>query len=136
MTLAHFVLAIHVAIIAFNLVGLVAILLGVRFGWSFVRLRMWRVLHVLSWGVVTLQAVAGRACFLTDWQYELAGGEGNPDPLVARLVNAVIYWPLPLWVFTVLYGAIFAIVLALLWLVPPTGPAGPPLRRSPRSNAP
>ena len=135
MALAHLVLAIHVAIIAFNIVGLVAILLGVRFGWSFVRQRMWRVLHVLSWGVVTLQAVAGRACFLTDWQYELAGGEGNPDPLVARLVNAVIYWPLPLWVFTVLYGAIFAIVLALLWLVPPTGPAGAPLRRSPRSNA-
>jgi hypothetical protein len=119
MTPAHLVLAIHVAIIAFNVVGLVAIPLGARFGWSFVRALTWRMLHVLSWGVVALQAAAGRACFLTDWQYELAGGQGDPDPLIARLANAVIYWPLPLWVFAVLYAAAFAFVLTLLWVVPP-----------------
>jgi hypothetical protein len=118
MTLSHLVLAIHVAVIAFNLLGLIAIPLGAYFGWPFVRARTWRVLHALSWAVVALQALAGRACFLTDWQDALAGGEGNPDPLVARLVNAAIYWPLPLWVFAVLYAAIFAIVLALFWIVP------------------
>lgn len=124
MTLAHLVLAIHVAIIAFNLVGLVAIPLGARFDWSFVRALTWRMLHVLSWGVVALQAAAGRACFLTDWQFELVGGQGNPDPLIARWANAVIYWPLPLWVFAVLYAAAFAFVLALLWAVPPAQQAG------------
>jgi hypothetical protein len=118
MTLSHLVLAIHFVIITFNVVGLIVIPLGGLFGWSFVRERLWRILHIASWGVVALQAVAGRACFLTDWQFELAGGEGNPDPLIARIVNAAIYWPLPLWVFTIMYAAIFAIVLALFWIIP------------------
>ena len=118
MTPSDLVLAIHFAVIAFNVVGLIAIPLGAAFGWRFVRAPTWRVLHALSWGIVALQAVAGRACFLTDWQYDLAGGEGNASPLVARLINAVIYWPLPLWVFAICYAAIFAIVLALFWIIP------------------
>lgn len=118
MALSHLVLAIHFAIIGFNVLGLIAIPVGGFLRWSFVRVRTWRILHVLSWGIVALQAAAGRACFLTDWQYDLAGGEGHAEPLIARLVNAVIYWPLPLWVFAVLYALVFAIVLALFWIVP------------------
>jgi len=118
MTLSHLVLAIHFAVIAFNVLGLIAIPLGALFGWRFVRARLWRMLHAFSWAAVALQALAGRACFLTVWQDELAGGGGHSDPLVARLVNAVIYWPLPLWVFAALYVATFATVLALFWLVP------------------
>jgi hypothetical protein len=38
--------------------------------------------------------------------------------MIARMVNAIIYWPLPLWVFTIIYAAIFAIVLAFSWIVP------------------
>jgi hypothetical protein len=119
MLLAHLVLAVHVAIIAFNVAGLIVIPLGAWLGWSFVRAPTWRVLHVVSWGVVALQAAAGRACFLTDWQYALAGGPDDAEPMVARLVNAAIYWPLPLWAFAVLYAAAFTWVIALLWIVPP-----------------
>lgn len=118
MTLSHLVLAIHFGLIIFNVVGLIVIPLGGLFGWSFVRERIWRILHLVSWGAVALQAVAGRACFLSDWQYELAGGKGDADPLIARIVNAVIYWPMPLWVFTMIYAAIFALVLGLFRIVP------------------
>lgn len=118
MTLTHLVLAVHFGIIMFNVVGLIVIPLGDLFGWSFVRERIWRILHLVSWGAVALQAAAGRACFLTDWQYELAGGKGDPDPLIASTVNALIYWPLPLWVFAIIYAAIFALVLGLFWIVP------------------
>ena len=119
MLLAHVVLAIHVAVIVFNVAGLVVIPLGALRGWSFVRSPTWRALHVFSWGVVALQAVAGRACFLTDWQHALGGGTNEAEPLIARWVNAAIYWPLPLWAFAVLYAAAFAWVIALLWIVPP-----------------
>jgi len=34
-------------------------------------------------------------------------------------VNRLIYWPLPIWVFAVLYLAVFGYAVALLWLVPP-----------------
>lgn len=116
------VLAAHLAVIAFNVLGLVAVPLGAWLGWRWVRVRWWRVLHVASLAVVALQAVLGRACFLTLWQDDLTGG-GARDPLVMRWVNGLIYWPLPLWVFTAAYVAVFAYVL-VLWV------AVPPLRRA------
>ena len=119
--LAELVLAVHVAVIGFNLFGLIAIPLGAWGGWGFVRAPLWRVLHLASLAVVALQAAAGRACFLTLWQDGLSGIHGR-QPLIMGWVNAMLFWPLPLWVFTGLYLAIFAYVLALLWIVPPRWP--------------
>jgi len=116
--LAYAVLALHVAVIAFNVFGLAAIPLGAWFGWRFVRVRWWRLLHLASLAVVAVQALAGRACFLTLWQARLEQG-ADETPLIARLVNQTLYWPLPLWVFTALYLAVLAYVLLLWRLVPP-----------------
>jgi hypothetical protein len=112
------ILAVHLVVIAFNVAGLVAIPVGARLGWRWVRVRWWRALHIVSWTVVALQAALGRACFLTIWQDDLTGAGGEP-PLVMRFVNSLIYWPLPIWVFTAIYMALFALVIALWWLVPP-----------------
>jgi hypothetical protein len=115
--LGQTVLAAHLAVIAFNLFGLLAIPLGAWRGWGWVRIRWWRALHLLSLAVVALQATLGRACFLTIWQSDLTGGRA--DPLVMRVVNGLIYWPLPMWVFTAAYLAVFAYVVALWVLVRP-----------------
>lgn len=112
------VLAVHLAIIAFNLFGLVAIPLGAWRGWPWVRGLRWRLAHLASLAVVALQAAFGQACFLTLWQDDLTGG-GAEDPLIMRWVNSLIYWPLPMWVFTTAYLALFAYVLALWWWVRP-----------------
>ena len=112
------VLAIHLAIIAFNLFGLVAIPLGAWRGWAFVRVRWWRLLHLASLLIVALQALFGRACFLTVWQNELAGA-ATREPLVMRIVNGLIYWPLPMWAFTAAYVVVAVYALALWRLVPP-----------------
>jgi hypothetical protein len=117
-SLAIVILAVHVAVIAFNLFGLIAIPLGAWRGWGFVRVTWWRALHVAVLAVVALQALLGRACFLTIWQDALAG-DGTTAPLVVRTVNELIYWPLPIWLFAVLYVAVFAYTLALWFLVPP-----------------
>jgi hypothetical protein len=114
---AGLVLGVHLAAIGFNLFGLVAIPVGAWLGWAFVRGRAFRLTHLASMAVVALQAAAGRACFLTLWQDEL-GGLGQGQPLIMRWVNGLIYWPLPMWVFTAIYLAAFAYVVALLWLVP------------------
>jgi hypothetical protein len=111
------VLAVHLVVIGFNVLGLVVIPLGAWRGWGWVRVRWWRWLHVASWAVVAIQAVAGRACFLTLWQDELERG-GETTPLVARWVNALIYHDLPLWAFAAAYVLLFAFTLALLRLVP------------------
>lgn len=116
--LAAVVLGLHVLVIAFNAFGLVATPVGARLGWGFVRVFWWRALHVGSMAVVAVQAVAGRACFLTLWQDALEGGAAEA-PLLMRTVNGLLYWPLPMWVFTAAYLVLFACVLALWKLVPP-----------------
>jgi hypothetical protein len=116
---AQLVLAVHLLVIGFNLFGLAAIPLGAWRRWRFVRVRWWRLLHLASIAAVAVQALAGRACFLTDWQAALAGKEGEAEPLIMRWVNAAIFWPVPLWVFTAAYAAVLVYVLALWRLVPP-----------------
>ena len=74
---------------------------------------------------MALQAVLQRFCFLTVWQFDLlqpAGGLAAPTPLIAGLVDRLIYWPLPLWVFAVLYVAVCLYALLLWRLVPPRLP--------------
>lgn len=116
---AQLVLAVHLLVIGFNLFGLIATPLGALRGWDFVRVRWWRALHLVSMAAVAAQAIAGRACFLTDWQAALAGAPGAAEPLLVRWVNAAVYWPIPLWVFTAAYVLLLAYVLALWRLVPP-----------------
>jgi hypothetical protein len=111
------VLALHLAVIAFNVLGLIAILVGAARNWEWVHIRWWRLLHLASWGVVAAQALLGRACFLTLWQDQLSRTSGEA-PLIMRWVNSLIYWPLPIWVFGLIYIALFAVVVALWWRVP------------------
>lgn len=122
--LGQAVLATHLGVIAFNIFGLVVIPLGAWRGWAWVRIRWWRALHLASLAVVALQATLGRACFLTLWQSDLTGAA--EQPLIMRWVNSVIYWPLPMWVFTAAYVAIFAYVLGLwIWVRPRASRAAP-----------
>ena len=130
MILAEAILAAHLAIILFNLFGLIVVPLGAICGWRFVRVRWWRLLHLVSLAAVAAQAVFGRACILTIWQAALTGEPGRPTPLIMGWVNRVIYWPLPLWVFAALYLLVFGYALALLWLVPPAAPHPGPLAAS------
>ena len=119
-TLATAILVVHLGIIVFNVGGLVAIPLGGWLGWGWVRGFWWRLAHVLSLLVVALQALFGRACFLTIWQFALSGAGGDrPEPLIASWINRVIYWPLPHSVFVALYAAVFALTLLLWHWVPP-----------------
>jgi Protein of Unknown function (DUF2784) len=116
--LGELVLGAHLAVIAFNVLGLIAIPAGAALNWRWVRIRWWRLLHIASWAVVALQAILGRACFLTLWHDRLTGASGEP-PLIMRFVNGLIFWPLPIWVFGAIYVVLFVTVIALWWLVPP-----------------
>lgn len=115
---ADVILEAHVAVILFNLFGFVAVPIGGLCGWRFVRIRWWRLLHLVSLAVVALQAALGRACILTLWQARLEGAAA-PPPLIMGWVDRLIYWPLPLSVFAALYVLVFGYALALYWLVPP-----------------
>jgi hypothetical protein len=120
--LARLVLAAHVGIIVFNIAGLVVIPLGAWRGWRFVRILWWRALHLAILALVAVQALLARACFLTLWQSALqqhAGEAASGAPLIERWVHGLIFWPLPLWFFAVLYVAVCFYALLLWRLVPP-----------------
>src|ERR1700741_45726 len=106
------VLALHLLVIAFNVAGLAVIPLGARLNWRLVRIRWLRLLHLGLLAAVGGAAGGGRACFLTVWQSDLTGG-GRADPLIMRWANSLVFWPLPIWVFTALYLAGFIYVFAL-----------------------
>ena len=74
--LASAVLIVHVGVILFNLLGLIVIPIGAWRRWRFVRICWWRLLHVVSWAIVAIQAMLGRACFLTEWEANLLHGAG------------------------------------------------------------
>jgi hypothetical protein len=118
--LAALLFWVHVGVILFNVFGLVAVPLGAWLRWRFVRIFWWRALHLAALGVVALQAMFGRACFLTLWQSDLeTGASAAPEPLIQHWVATLIYWPLPIWAFAILYVAISICALALWRLVPP-----------------
>ena len=119
------ILVLHFAIIAFNVAGCVLIPLGAWRGWRWVRELWWRLAHLLSLAVVAVQAVLGRACFLTIWQGDLAGS-AHVQPLIEGWVDRLIYWPLPVWVFALAYVVVFAYVIALwIWVRPRRSRADP-----------
>ena len=115
------VLALHLAIIAFNVAGCVLVPIGARRRWRWVREFWFRLAHLLSLAAVALQASLGRACFLTIWQADVSGAS-HVQPLIAAWINRLIYWPLPLWVFAVAYVVVFAYVIALWIFVRPRMP--------------
>ena len=115
------VLALHLAIIAFNVAGCVLIPIGAWRRWRWVCEFWFRLAHLLSLAAVALQALLGRACFLTIWQGDVSGAS-HVQPLIASWINRLIYWPLPLWVFAVAYVVVFAYVIALWIFVRPRMP--------------
>lgn len=121
MIAADLVLLIHLSVIAFNVGGALCIPVGAWRGWRWVRVRWWRVLHVLSWLMVTAQAMLGVVCPLTVWEDALRG-VATERSLVTRWVHQWIYWDVPLWLFGILYAFILALVIALWHWVPPRIP--------------
>lgn len=116
--LAAGVLGLHLLIIAFNIAGLVVVPLGIWRGWRWVREPLWRSLHLLALAVVALQAVLGRACFLTVWQDDLQHAAAH-TPLIQKWVDSLIYWPLPMAFFMMVYVLVFVYVVLLWWRWPP-----------------
>src|SRR6185437_5308083 len=115
------IIVFHLAIIVFNVAGCVLIPIGAWRRWRWVGDFCWRLVHLLSLAVVALQALLGRACFLTVWQVVASSAE-HVQPLIAGWINRVIYWSLPLWVFAVAYVVVFAYVVVLWICVRPRWP--------------
>jgi len=120
--LADLLVAVHVAFVAFIVLGEAAILAGAALRWGWVRHRGFRLAHVAAIVVVALEAVCGVLCPLTRWEFELrerAGQGGRPGTFIGRLLHDLLYYDAPPWVFLVAYVAFALLVVLTLVFVPP-----------------
>jgi hypothetical protein len=120
--LADLLVAVHVAFMAFIILGEAVILLGAALTWGWVRHPGFRFAHLGAIVVVALEAVFGAVCPLTRWEFELrqASGEGGrPGTFVGRILHDLLYYDFPSRVFLVAYVAFALLVVATLVFIPP-----------------
>ncbi len=116
--LADFVLVLHFAVALFIVGALPLIWIGAAKGWRWVRHSGFRALHLFAILLVAAQALAGLWCPLTLLEDALRGAAGERS-FIARWVHALLYYDLPLWMFTAAYLAFAAVVALTWWRVPP-----------------
>lgn len=127
--LADAVLILHVAFVGFVVVGLLLILIGGLRRWAWVRNPWFRALHLAGIGVVVAQAWAGVICPLTTWEMALRtrAGQGTyQGTFISHWFRRLLYFELPLWVFTVAYTLFALAVIAGWWWVRPRRFSGKP----------
>jgi hypothetical protein len=119
--LADIIVVLHVAYVAFVVLGMGAIVVGLVFRWGWVRNFWFRVIHLAMIAVVTLESLAGIACPLTTWEKSLrtlGGQKASEGDFVASWMHRLIFFQAEPWVFTVLY-CLFGAAVALTFLLGP-----------------
>ncbi len=120
--LADAILASHVAVVAFVVLGAVAVPIGAWRRWRWVRGFRWRLAHLVLMGVIALQAWLGALCPLTVWEQALrwrAGEAAYRESFIEYWLSRLIFFEAPWWTFVAAYSGFAALVLLLWWLVPP-----------------
>jgi hypothetical protein len=119
--LADVVVAIHAVYVGFVVFGLLAILIGYARRWRWVRNPYFRILHLAAILFVVGESVLGIDCPLTVLENTLrvrAGETPYAGQCIGYWLDKLIFYNLPIWVFTTLYSGFSAVIIATLWLVP------------------
>jgi hypothetical protein len=117
--LADAILVLHVGIVAFVVLGAVAVLIGGLCGWRWVHGFRWRLAHVLLMVFIAAQAWLGALCPLTIWEQALrehAGQAVYRESFIAHWLSRLIFFEAPWWAFVAAYSA-FAALVVVEWVV-------------------
>lgn len=120
--LANAILILHLLFVLYVILGLGAIGLGYCLRWQWVRNRTFRISHLLAIAIVVVQAWLGAICPLTRWEMALrdkADVETYAGSFIQHWLHSLLYYNAPDWVFTLLYTAFGAVVLASWFIVRP-----------------
>ena len=117
--MADALLVVHFLIAAFITGGLALVWIGGALGWTWVRNRWFRYLHLGAIAFIAAEALLGVMCPLTVWEDTLRGSV-PAESFVGRWVRTLLYYRAPEWVFTTAYVLWTLATLLTLWLVPPT----------------
>jgi len=123
--LADLVVTLHLAYVLTVIIVLILIPVGRFLGWNWVRSFWLRIIHLVMIGIVAFQAWIGVICPLThleNYLRALAGQETYSGTFVGRLVESLLYYECPSWVFLVAYTCVALLTALTLIFVPPTLP--------------
>ncbi len=123
--LADLVVASDLAYVAFVVVGMAAILVGLVLRWSWVRNFWFRTIHLLMIGIVVVESLLGIVCPLTTWEDRLR--EANDETVesgsfIGRWIHDLLFVDAQPWLLTTCYVIFGLAVLAVFILAPPRRP--------------
>lgn len=120
--LANLVLALHVAIAVFVVLGLVLVVAGNLRGWGWVNRLWFRLAHLAAIAFVAAESWFGMVCPLTTlemWLRTKAGAPTYAGGFIEHWLQYLLYYDAPPWVFTLAYSLFGLAVLATWWWFPP-----------------
>ena len=122
--LAHIVLLIHFAFVAFVVLGLLIIWLGCFLRWRFVRNFYFRAAHILSMAIVLMESLFDYECPLTIWEIGLRKRGGQivyeDTTFMQDWIHKIMFFePDNPSIFTIIYTCFFAVlVLSFIFVRP------------------
>ena len=120
--LADIVVVLHFLYAAFVAAGFLAVPAGWALGWSWVRNRPFRLIHLAAIAFVGMEGLIGMVCPLTVLEYKLrqaAGQDGAEGAFIARWASRLLYYDFPPWIFAAAYVLLTLAAVALYFAVPP-----------------
>jgi hypothetical protein len=119
--LADGVLLAHFGLVLFISAGLILILAGARYPWSWVRNFRFRLAHLCAIAYVAAESWLGIVCPLTDleqWLRARAGQVPFEGDFIAHWLGKPMFYQAPPWVFTSAYS-LFALLVVASWVIVP-----------------
>ena len=122
--LADLVVAIHVAYIAYVIVGQLLIILAAPMKWQWARNPWFRFSHLTAIGVVAYEAIRNLRCPLTVWEEQLRALAGQTfngsETFMGRVLHDIMFIEnQPEIFFTTMYIAVLVLVVQGLVMYPP-----------------
>ena len=118
---ADLIVVIHILYVAYVVVGLGLILIGLRRKWRWVRNPWFRITHLVAILIVVYELIVKANCPLTTWEMQLRGSAGqatNQTTFMDRLLSFILIADAPGWLINDLYFA-FGLAIALLFVFAP-----------------
>jgi hypothetical protein len=121
--LADIIAIIHLGYVIFVILGFILIVAGIILKWRWIRNLWFRMIHLGAILGVALEALLGVNCPLTVLEFSLRYGAPPADSrvsFVGELVDSILYYDAPAWVFTIIYVVFALLVATTFFIAPPT----------------
>jgi hypothetical protein len=122
LVLADLILLFHFSIVLFVVLGLVLIWVGYFLKLRWVRNFYFRLVHLLTMGIVLLESCVGWVCPFTTWENKLresAGQTAYSESFIAHWVHRLMFYEFSERTFTIIYVLFFLVVIASFIFVRP-----------------